>query len=511
MMEFKELFQLAKGNSSLAKRKSQKLNGDGRDANVSSSAVALFLERQKREKELQIKAEQEAKRKRIEARLNANVIGKKETVKEKQKPVNEVKSKPKTHKEHPRNGESSEVIKGKKKENEHKDKIREKHKEKHKHSEKSRADVKLDKHKIEHRKERERTEKSSKRKHAPENNGLSFMDLMKLAKSNSENPGSGTIQKKSTQPKPSTKTSEDVLFDPDRHIKIKRKHKDVPAAKPPPSKQAKNDSNKKKVDKLDKRNHPLMSDKKHQGNMRKDYHKNINPRQIASKDICRSELAEPPKHGLLVETISVSKNQSLRGIEGKNGKIKHLVNKRNDDRRSGIAAQSRDGKRNIEFGGIAAQNRSEGGIGAQNKGQIGRSKMKKRAEDYEDEFEKEEKELAKKRKLFEMRRRTGNMNLQMDELYDYDDYDLDEDDEDDDFIDDTGQGGDYSRHIRQIFGYDRRRYDDSDSDLDNMESNWNQIEKEEARSARIAKIEDEYEKMKEEEELEKIKARKKRK
>ena len=40
-----------------------------------------------------------------------------------------------------------------------------------------------------------------------------------------------------------------------------------------------------------------------------------------------------------------------------------------------------------------------------------------------------------------------------------DDYDLDEEDEeDDDFIDDTGDNENYSRHIRSIFGYDRRRF-----------------------------------------------------
>ena len=60
-------------------------------------------------------------------------------------------------------------------------------------------------------------------------------------------------------------------------------------------------------------------------------------------------------------------------------------------------------------GGIAAQNRGGGGIAAQNRGGKKSGSNKKTADEYEDEFEKEEKMLARQRKLFEMRRATGTV------------------------------------------------------------------------------------------------------
>ncbi|CAG2206780.1 SPT2 [Mytilus edulis] len=45
---------------------------------------------------------------------------------------------------------------------------------------------------------------------------------------------------------------------------------------------------------------------------------------------------------------------------------------------------------------------------------------------------------------------------------------------------------DYSKHIRNIFGYDRRKFKyESDYDIANMESNFKDVMKEEARSARL--------------------------
>ena len=363
-----------------------------------------------------LEAEQEAKRKRIEARLNASIGGKTE----KPKPAGEQKPKSKSEKTlppkcHGKDEVKTEFKKEKRKEKEHRHEHKNEgsSKEKHKHIEKQKADMKLDKHKNEHRKEKDRTEKHvKKKKSANENNnsGLSFMDLMKLAKSNSENPGSGAVQKKEMQQKIAKQKVEDVPYDPDRHLKIKRKHKEPPLTKPPPTKHSKLDIDSKKNDK--RKDVARPSDKK-QSVMQKD--KNRQPQKIASKDICRSEIAEKPKHGLLVETVSVSKNQSVRGIQGQNGNKPKVLSKdkgiyaqyrggggaplkRKGD--GGIAAQNRVGD------GIAAQNRG-GGIAAQNKGYRNQSKIKKKAEDYEDEFEKEARELARKRKLFEMRRLTG--------------------------------------------------------------------------------------------------------
>lgn len=74
---------------------------------------------------------------------------------------------------------------------------------------------------------------------------------------------------------------------------------------------------------------------------------------------------------------------------------------------------------------------------------------------------------------------------------------LDDDDESeydsemDDFIDDDDDANDYSKHIKEIFGYDKSkyRYVDDDED-DNMESNFAQQQREELISKRIGLMED---------------------
>ena len=78
----------------------------------------------------------------------------------------------------------------------------------------------------------------------------------------------------------------------------------------------------------------------------------------------------------------------------------------------------------------------------------------------------------------------------------YDDFDEEEDedmdgfidDNEDDFIDDS-EVPDVSQHIREIFGYDKRKYADFDDD-DIQESSFGQIQKEEQRSAKIGRKED---------------------
>lgn len=76
----------------------------------------------------------------------------------------------------------------------------------------------------------------------------------------------------------------------------------------------------------------------------------------------------------------------------------------------------------------------------------------------------------------------------------------DEEDEMDDFIDDTPQDIDYSKHIREIFGYDKNMFED-DEDDEAMESSYAQQMKEEVRSARIGLKEDLEDMRREEEEL----------
>lgn len=71
---------------------------------------------------------------------------------------------------------------------------------------------------------------------------------------------------------------------------------------------------------------------------------------------------------------------------------------------------------------------------------------------------------------------------------------LDDDDEEydsemDDFIDDGPQDGeDISKHISEIFGYDRSRYRHLDDDVDNMESSFSQQMKEEFISTKIGEF-----------------------
>nr|XP_055173803.1 protein SPT2 homolog isoform X2 [Nyctereutes procyonoides] len=92
----------------------------------------------------------------------------------------------------------------------------------------------------------------------------------------------------------------------------------------------------------------------------------------------------------------------------------------------------------------------------------------------------------------------------------------DEEDEDEydsemeDFIEDEGEPQEeISKHIREIFGYDRKKYkDESDYALRYMESSWKEQQKEEAKSLRLGMQEDLEEMRREEEEMKRRKAKK---
>lgn len=95
------------------------------------------------------------------------------------------------------------------------------------------------------------------------------------------------------------------------------------------------------------------------------------------------------------------------------------------------------------------------------------------------------------------------------------DYEEDEEDEEydsemEDFIEDEGEPQeDISKHIREIFGYDRKKYkDESDYALRYMESSWKEQQKEEAKSLRLGMQEDLEEMRREEEEMKRRKAKK---
>ncbi|CAO2596437.1 Protein SPT2 homolog [Lemmus lemmus] len=101
---------------------------------------------------------------------------------------------------------------------------------------------------------------------------------------------------------------------------------------------------------------------------------------------------------------------------------------------------------------------------------------------------------------------TGYKRLREYEEENDDEYDSDMDD----FIEDEGDPQEeISKHIREIFGYDRRKYkDESDYALRNMESSWQEQQKEEAKSLRLGKQEDFKEMRREEEEKKRRKAKK---
>ncbi|KAK9517399.1 hypothetical protein VZT92_025272 [Zoarces viviparus] len=87
------------------------------------------------------------------------------------------------------------------------------------------------------------------------------------------------------------------------------------------------------------------------------------------------------------------------------------------------------------------------------------------------------------------------------------------DSEMEDFIDDVDEPqDDISRHIKEIFGYDKNKYrDESDYALKFMESSWRDMQKEEARSLRMAVQEDLEEEKRDQVDLNMQKAKRKKK
>uniref|UniRef100_A0A2K5QLC8 Protein SPT2 homolog n=1 Tax=Cebus imitator TaxID=2715852 RepID=A0A2K5QLC8_CEBIM len=96
------------------------------------------------------------------------------------------------------------------------------------------------------------------------------------------------------------------------------------------------------------------------------------------------------------------------------------------------------------------------------------------------------------------------------------DYEEEDDDDDEydsemeDFIEDKGEPQEkISKHIREIFGYDQKKYkDESDYALRYMESSWKEQQKEEAKNLRLGMQEDLEEMRREEEEMQRRRAKK---
>ena len=162
----------------------------------------------------------------------------------------------------------------------------------------------------------------------------------------------------------------------------------------------------------------------------------------------------PPKRGLIAQTIATKKNGNIQP----------------------------SGKQKKKLSGIEAQFARSGGFGSSQK--KSQQKPKKRMDDdMDDELDREMRMLAKKRKAFERGGGRSGGGEDEEEFYDSEeDYDLDEESEEDDgFIDDTEAAPNVGKIIRKITGYDRRIYSDEEDDCANMESNFSQIQKEEAR------------------------------
>lgn len=107
------------------------------------------------------------------------------------------------------------------------------------------------------------------------------------------------------------------------------------------------------------------------------------------------------------------------------------------------------------------------------------------------------------------RRLQGTQYIESEEEEEDEEYE-DEEDDMDNFIDDgpMTDGLDYSKHIREIFGYDRRKFVGMDDEEEALESSYAQQMKEEVRSARIGLKEDIEDMKREEEELKRKQLRK---
>jgi len=501
-MDVRQLFDLAKDNSKIAVKKFERQSAKrgGIDSfNVSNTAVSKFLAKKQKQKEVILEEENRARQQRIKARLEANLNKKKPTVKSQQqvnaenlkKKYEEDKVKFKVDKGFKKpegskhnvstNGRESDRKIKPSHENKHKRREEEikkhgkesgsSHKSKSSHESKS-SHKSRSSHESKHRKEIERTNLSKNiKKHKPSNksagSSVDFMSLMKMAKDNTQNALKKDDPHRINLKRPAIQEVKynETKFDPDRNIKVKMNRKEEIRK----SSNIRPSSNKE----FNVRAEKLKIEKRKE--------KHIPPNKTTT-----TTNTQRPKCSLIAETIS-TKSQIL---PRSSAKIQQNYRPTKSNDQSSIAK------------GIAAQNVTSK--------KIKNGKSKNGGKNYEDEFDKEERDLMRRRKLFEMQRITGNRNMAEEDLF-YDDEDEDEEDEeDDDFIDDSETTVNPSKYIREIFGYDKRRFADSDEeDLSNMEASYSQIEKEEQRSARIARIEDEYEAMKEEEAVQRQKKKKK--
>ena len=280
-------------------------------------------------------------------------------------------------------------------------------------------------YKNEHRKEVNRTVDtkpklpSNKRQQKSGNAtaGLSFQEIAKLAKTNSEaalrSSDPHKLNLKRALPIKENKSND---LDPDRDVRVKIKKKDYPNHKnanhihEPLNKRSEKERHLKH-----EKSHSVKSNEISQsGSSEKERHlKSEKYHSVKSNKIRQSSSKYPPeksnknkpanKCSLIAETVS-----STKTVAGSKP-TPYPSNKIADPPRPNRPTNMQN-----KFRGIAAQNQSikaksnvqsnSRGIAAQNKSVRSNSRS---ARDYEDEFEKEERELLRRRRLFEMQRITG--------------------------------------------------------------------------------------------------------
>lgn len=284
-------------------------------------------------------------------------------------------------------------------------------------------------YKNEHRKEVNRTVDAKSNFHSnkrPQKSGnatagLSFQEIAKLAKTNSEaalrSSDPHKLNLKRTLPIKENKLND---LDPDRDVRVKIKKKDHPNHKnanhihEPLKKRSEKERHLKHA-----KSHSVKSNEISQsGSSEKERHlKNEKHNSVKSNKSRQSSSKYPPENpnkskpankcSLIAETVSSTK--TVAGSKPTPYPSNKIADPPRTNRSTNIQNNSR---------GIAAQNRlikpksnvqsNIRGIAAQNKSIKSNSRS---AIDYEDEFEREERELLRRRRLFEMQRITGECYL----------------------------------------------------------------------------------------------------
>ena len=278
---------------------------------------------------------------------------------------------------------------------------------------------------------------------------LSFSDLMKVAK--------GQADKPVTAAKPKSKPQSNTVTD-----NVETERRDVPHKNNSERKTTKREKDSSSKERLKE-----SSSTSRKGTVTADTLKTEN----------RSHKTEPRIKGKDISSVSSTTN--LKGVSAKgssgsssrDNKVVNSVSKTKTDY-SKVSSSASSGSQLItqtvsnrlsyapvqrRLSGEFKQQKVRNGDKSDARGIAAQSRTNTKKIDKE--LERERLELERQRRLLQMKMRKGKGFDEEEDMYDDDyGYDLDDDyDDDDDFIDDDGDDMDYSRHIRQIFGYDKRK------------------------------------------------------